>query len=305
MFSINKLKKIAIATALVITAPLAIANDDCIKPKVKGYSTDEMSCIGDGLVQFWNDKGAMVFDKNGKTLIPVGRYEAIFQATNGLIGVADTRNDEFRVGFVSQLTGKEIIPLQYTSTGEYDIGVNSFSEGLVLMQKPSQKWGYLNNQGKTVIPFIYDSAENFSEGLAAVGKGEYEESKHGFIDNLGKIIIPFTYDAVNSFSEGLATVRKGSQETGKYGVIDKNGKLVVPFKYDGYMGEFSEGLAIVINADDKYGFIDRSGKLVIPYKYIIETYEGELPSFKNNKANVTDTKGNYYCINKSDKKVTC
>ena len=299
----SHLSKIVIASVFIIAAPLTMANDDCVKPKVKGYSADEMSCIGEGLVLSWSDKGDIVFDKNGKTIIPVGRYEAIFHATNGLIGVADTRNDEFRVGFISQSTGKEVIPLQYMSTGHHDIGVNSFSEGLVLMQKPSQKWGYLNNTGETIIPFIYDSAEDFSEGLAAVSKGEYENSKHGFIDKTGKIVIPFDYDYAGNFSEGLATFRKGSQETGKYGVIDKNGKTIVPAKYDGYIAGFSEGMAAVHNKEEKYGFIDRSGKLVIPYKYNIE-YEGETSSFSNGKTNVTDDKGEY-CINKKGAKVTC
>ena len=303
MQHMSKLSKIAISSICAAAAPLAMANDDCVKPKVKGYSADEMSCIGEGLVQSWSDKGDIVFDKNGKTIIPVGRYEAIFQATNGLIGVADTRNDEFRVGFISQSTGKEVIPLQYMSTGHHDIGVNGFSEGLVLMQKPSQKWGYLNSKGKTIIPFIYDSAEDFSEGLAAVSKGEYENSKHGFIDKTGKTVIPFNYDYTGNFSEGLATIRKGSQETGKYGVIDKNGKTIVAPKYDGYIAEFSEGMAAVHNKQEKYGFIDRSGKLVIPYKYNIE-YEGESSSFSNGKANVSDNNGEY-CINKKGTKVKC
>lgn len=302
---INQLNKIAVALALIIAAPLAMANDDCVKPKIKGYSADEMNCMGEGLVSLWTDKGSMVFDKNGKTILPTNRYEYVFQATNGLIGVGQTVGADFRVGFISQTTGKEVIPLNYVSTGLYDIGINSFSEGLVLMQKPDETWGYLNNQGKTVIPFIYSKAEEFSEGLAAVGKGEYDSSKHGFIDKTGKTIIPFVYDNAISFSEGLAAVRKGDYDTGKYGIIDKQGKIVVPFKYNGYVAPFSEGLAAVINKDDEYGFIDRAGKLVIPYSYIIESYEGNLPAFENGRAAVMDTQNNYYCINKKGTKITC
>lgn len=294
-----------IASSLIICSSFATASDNCVKPSIKGFSSDEMNCIGEGLVSLWTDKGTMVFDKNGKTVLPAGRYEYSFQATDGLIGVGDTRNDEFRVGFISQKTGKEIIPLNYVSTGLYDIGINNFNEGLVLMQNPSEKWGYLNNKGKTIIPFIYTSAEGFSEGLAAVGKNDYENSKHGFIDKFGKTVIPFNYDEASSFSEGLATIRVGDQDEGKYGVIDKAGKLVVPAKYEGYIAPFSEGLAAVITKNDKHGFIDRAGKLVIPYNYIIESYEGALPAFKNGKAQVTDTQGNYHCINKQAKKVTC
>lgn len=305
MYLMNNMGKVAIALLFSVTAPMAMAYDDCVKPKVAGYNSDEMNCIGEGLVSLWTDKGNMVFDKNGKTILPAGRYDYAFQATDGLIGVGKDTDNYAMVGFISQKTGKEVIPLNYVSTGLYDIGINSFSEGLVLMQKPDETWGYLNNQGKTIIPFVYSSAEDFSEGLAAVGKGEYESSKHGFIDKSGKTVIPLIYDAASSFSEGLATVRKGNQDTGKYGVIDKAGKLVIPAKYEGYIAPFSEGLAAIINKNDVYGFIDRSGKLVIPYNYIIESYEGDLPAFKNGKASLTDTQGNYYCINKQAKKVAC
>ena len=299
----NKLSKIAIASIFAAAAPIAMANDDCVKPKVKGYSADEMSCIGEGLVKSWNDKGAIVFDKNGKIILAAGRYDYVFEADEGLIGVAKDGDTYTMVGFISQSTGKEVIPLQYVSTGHNDIGVNYFSEGLIAMQKPSQKWGYLNNKGKIIIPFIYDSAEDFSEGVAAVSKGEYEKNKHGFIDKTGKTVIPFNYDYAGNFSEGLATILKGSQETGKYGIIDKNGKTIVAPKYDGYIAEFSEGLATVLNKSDVYGFIDRTGKLVIPYKYHAE-YDGSSSPFSNGKAYVTDKQG-AYCINKKGTKVKC
>lgn len=295
--------KIVIASIFTIAAPLAMANDDCVKPKVKGYSTDEMSCIGDGLVQLWSEKGAIVLDKNGKTILSAGRYDYVFGAEQGLIGVGKDSDTYAMVGFISQSTGKEVIPLQYVSTGHNDIGVNYFSEGLIAMQKSSQKWGYLNSKGAVIIPFIYDSAEDFSEGLAAVSKGKYEKNKHGFIDKTGKTVIPFSYDYAGNFSEGLATIRKGSQETGKYGIIDKNGKTIMAPKYDGYIAEFSEGMAAVLNKNDVYGFIDRAGKLVIPYKYNSE-HEGNTSSFSNGKANVSDNNGEY-CINKKGTKVKC
>src|SRR5690606_31841971 len=51
----------------------------------------------------------------------------------------------------------------------------------------------------------YDSVWEFTEGLAAV----YKDDKWGFIDNTGKVVIPIIYDEVDIFSEGLAKVRKG------------------------------------------------------------------------------------------------
>lgn len=111
---------------------------------------------------------------------------------------------------------------------------------------------------KEVVPLIYDSVENFSEGLAQV----QEDGKYGFVDKTGKEVVPFIYDSVENFSEGLARVEKD----GKYNYIDKTGKEVVPSEYDLGWGEFSEGFADV-RKGKKYGYIDKNGNEAAPMIY--------------------------------------
>ena len=131
-----------------------------------------------------------------------------------------------------------------------------FSEGLALVQM-NDKWGFVDKNGKEVIPCKYDDAWDLSEGLAQVKKN----GKWGFIDKNGKEVIPCKYDYAYAFYEGLAAVIMN----GKYVFIDKNGKEVIPCKYD-YAGGFSEGLAKV-KMNDKRGFIDKNGNEVIPCRY--------------------------------------
>ena len=50
----------------------------------------------------------------------------------------------------------------------------------------------------------YDDVGSFSEGLAWVGK----DGKYGFVDKQGKLVIPLDYGNAGSFSEGLALVEK-------------------------------------------------------------------------------------------------
>ena len=52
----------------------------------------------------------------------------------------------------------------------------AFSEGLAAVQK-NGKWGYINEDGEVVIPFEYDIAFVFNEGLAVVGllESNYEQ----------------------------------------------------------------------------------------------------------------------------------
>ena len=111
------------------------------------------------------------------------------------------------------------------------------------------KWGFKDKSGNVAIPFKYDSALRFSEGLAVVEL----DGKYGFIDKSGNEVVPCTYDQAYSFSEGLAHVKLD----GKWGFIDKSGNEVVPCKYD-HANRFSEGLAFV-ELDGRYFYIDKNG----------------------------------------------
>src|SRR3989339_1281909 len=65
-----------------------------------------------------------------------------------------------------------------------------------------KKWGYIDKTGRIIIPFKFDGAGNFSEGLAAV----YIKNKRGFIDKTGKLVIqPQNYWGF-PFSSGMALV---------------------------------------------------------------------------------------------------
>lgn len=132
----------------------------------------------------------------------------------------------------------------------------SFYEGLARVEKDG-KWGFINTHGTVVIPYQFDDALGFYEGLAAVEK----DGKWGFIDNNGTVIIPYQFDNTKLFSEGLASVQKN----GEYGFINQNGTVVIPYQFD-WAGDFSEGLACV-EKDGKYGFINISDELVIPYQF--------------------------------------
>jgi hypothetical protein len=121
----------------------------------------------------------------------------------------------------------------------------------------NDKWGFMNDTGKVVVPCKYERLWLFSEEVAAV----YLNGKWGYLDVNGKEITPCKYDDFNSFSEGLAAVKLH----GKWGYIDKTGKAAIPFRYDGAKS-FSEGLARV-ELNDKWGYINKTDKAVIPLKY--------------------------------------
>ena len=60
--------------------------------------------------------------------------------------------------------------------------------------------GFIDGCGRVVIKPVYDSALEFSEGLARVEKN----GKFGFIDKSGKVVIDFYLDFAWFFYEGKA-----------------------------------------------------------------------------------------------------
>jgi len=166
---------------------------------------------------------------------------------------------------------------------QYRLG--HFSEGLMrFFDTDKGKYGYIDKYGNTVIPFEYDGATDFSEGLASVMKGQ----ENFFIDKSGKVVISsIPHILGGDFHEGLAAVHlPGETESvtvngktitvagAKYGFIDKSGALVIPTEYD-HVLPFSEGLAAVCK-DNEGGFIDAKGNVVIPFRYAFKEYKNPL-----------------------------
>ena len=95
--------------------------------------------------------------------------------------------------------------------------VGCLSDGLAQVSK-DHKFGFVDADGKVVIPLKFDHAADFKEGLSHAKKG----GKKGYIDTQGKTVIPFEYDFANDFENGIAKVNKGEE----WFYIDKTGQRV-------------------------------------------------------------------------------
>jgi len=149
---------------------------------------------------------------------------------------------------------------------------------LIAVEKDG-KSGFIDQTGKVVIPFQFDRASGFYDGLALVTR----KDKKYFIDVTGRVLFEAKYDVIRSFSEGLCAVNIGEKtipniglisEPGKWGYIDKTGKLAIPMKYT-HAENFSEGLA-AIKDGDQGAFIDHSEKIVfeVPLDVTLGFHEG-------------------------------
>jgi hypothetical protein len=78
------------------------------------------------------------------------------------------------------------------------------------------KYGFIDKQGNLIIEPLYNTAWDFSEGIAFVKKDDY----YGCIDKNGTEVLPFVYKFGYKFKNGLALVRL---KNGGITYIDKNG----------------------------------------------------------------------------------
>lgn len=143
-------------------------------------------------------------------------------------------------------------PFKYPSNGVYIS--NLPGEGLCPFLGMNGKYGYLNSQDEVAIPFQFNKANTFKNGLAIVNI----YGKYGAIDKYGEFQIKPSFDEFYSFNDnGIAVVRKDSF----YGYINENGRFVInPIFSDARSIKDGIGIAAL---DGHYGVINDRGDFII------------------------------------------
>jgi hypothetical protein len=168
------------------------------------------------------------FDRTGKKISPPIDYgPKSYSFSEGLVPVAT----KGKWGFMDK-TGKLAIAAQFEDAGDFSEGLAPVKIAGELVWCPAdesgnregstKRYGFIDKTGKLVIPANLESAEPFSEGLAAI----HNCDQSFFIDKTGKTVISGNFKYASSFSGGLARVSILSNETLLDGYIDKTGKIV-------------------------------------------------------------------------------
>lgn len=145
-------------------------------------------------------------------------------------------------------------------------------------------WGYVDETGKEVIKPQYIYAYDFSNGIAIVCKGKWENKKWphrdgfcegywsesaawGAIDKTGKTVIPFKFDSISpmNWTDNFFRVHYGGWENGKYGVIDKKGNWVVEPQFEYIPYDFEHDLLAFgfTYPEEKFGVYDARAKKIL------------------------------------------
>ncbi|HCW06040.1 MAG TPA: hypothetical protein DGG95_01600 [Cytophagales bacterium] len=217
-------------------------------------------------------------DSVNPSLFPVyirGKYGYVDSAFNEVIKPIYEFALEFKEGRARVIkNGRWLIidELGKQISGLFDV-IGPLSSGLSYVSN-SKRFGFIDKEGTTIIPLIYEEVLSFgTEGLApAKINGAW-----GFINKKNEPIIKFEYDAVRPFHEGYAAVSKN----GKWNYVNTEGKLLLE-NYVSNASDFHLGMASI--KQENWGFINTTGKVVIPSIFeVVKNFSGEIAAVKDRK----------------------
>ena len=156
-----------------------------------------------------------------------------YPCSEGFCAFLKDTSEGIKIGYID-VKNKKVINPQLTglvslSFGSYYNNNNfNFHNGLALFKDPdTEKFGYIDKTGSLVIQPVYDRANIFQEGLAAVNdSGSNACFNWKIINTKGEILVSnLNYCSIGIFSEGLASAVNPSSHAAVY--IDKTGKIVI------------------------------------------------------------------------------
>ena len=142
-------------------------------------------------------------------------------------------------------------PAMYEDAGD-------FHEGLAGVRH-NGLCGFIDRDGKPIVPFEYEDFGHFSSGLAPVKQNE----RWGYISDEGFLSIEFQFEEALPFSQGVAGVMKD----GMWGFVNRAGEMVIDYQFL-EVGSFNGGLAPAMSVETfEWGYINGYGEFVVEPEY--------------------------------------
>jgi bifunctional DNA-binding transcriptional regulator/antitoxin component of YhaV-PrlF toxin-antitoxin module len=217
-----------------------------------------------------------------------------FLNTNGkvVIGMKFDETTIFYDGYAVAKSGNKYIVLDTNGkespvTGHDIVGVKHFSEKLAPYWTTNKDFGFIDENGKIVIPAKFKSVGYFKNGLAWAKT----DKLLGYINPKGEWVIKPQFEVGKEFDKeaGLARIKLD----GRWGYVNRSGKITYVSDTE-WWSDFSEGLAEGREGGMR-GFYNDKGDWIIKPQF-----EG-VRSFKNGYAaakmrdlwGMIDKKGNW------------
>lgn len=158
------------------------------------------------------------------------------------------------------LTGLYLEATKMKTAVEYE---QVYSDGMKFITvKKNRRYGIINYRLEQVLPCEFDKIDI----MGATGSFRVtQNSKAGLFTENGKEIIPVLYDSIGDFS--LAQKLRGLYKVSlnnRYGIVNSDGKTIVPVVFTNV---FEKNNFLVVTNGNKYGLYNRDGKQVCDTTY--------------------------------------
>lgn len=144
----------------------------------------------------------------------------------------------------------------------YDLMECQSYNGGTFLLKSNGKYFYANDNGKIISKHGYNFGELFWSRRARVSFN----GKFGFIDSTGAEVVPLIYKNAEPFYYNVAVVGDGK----KYGMINNLGGIIEPLEYDRIQDIYDEKEMVTIGytgfKNGEAFYFDRQGKRVAKFK---------------------------------------
>lgn len=234
-----------------------------------------------GLYKVTNNGKMGLISGDGKEIVPAQyNYFSDFYDGRAVFGNRTGKDIVTVKGAVTDNGELSFVKGEYTMLPDYMF----YSEGYLPVRDSNGRYGYLNNKCEPAFDFISEEVHPFSEGFAAVGKGD----NFYWINTEGEMFVPrlsnggTPYGGTN-FSDGKAYLwdEDGVMfELGSDGRTHKIGErdLYVDYlyrvdtgkgenpEYTTYTPEYEKRLTPKENGN-KWSYVSESGKLLGPFQY--------------------------------------
>ena len=261
-------------------------------------------------------KVALVKPEGGKTwgyINETGEYiiEPIYRKCFpfGKEGWAVTQNPKTKKYEFINLKGEklECELSEFSLKSVFGFGIKGFDHGLAPIGK-DKKWGFMNKEGKVLIPLEYKKVGTFESDYAYALKGDEwmlldkegneitiktkvaqvkdvvegfapfvtEDKKHGFVNTKGEVAIEPTFLGVGYFVDGLAWARSSNE---KIGFINTKGEWVIEPQFVSAK-DFGKGENWARVKNPEWVYVNREGKLLQPQKEAAGNFSEALAKAK-------------------------
>ncbi len=147
-------------------------------------------------------------------------------------------------------------------------------------EEETQQYGFMDAEGKTVIPARYDSVSNayFCDGVKDPFLLVYRKDKLTIIDKTGRSIVEAGAEEVEPIEDDLLLIRKD----GKAGMVHQGGFPVLAPEFDEV--ELLDETFIAVEKENRHGLVAYTGRSIMPVAFAeIRSLPEGVVAFRHDK----------------------